>query len=67
MKKLYKSNEKVLSGVCSGLGIYFGLDPVLIRIIFIVFLITGGIIYPAIAYFVMSAIIPEETNIIDGN
>nr|WP_317358795.1 PspC domain-containing protein [uncultured Tyzzerella sp.] len=67
MKKLYKSNEKVISGVCSGLGVYFGLDPVIVRILFIVFLISGLGIYPVIAYFIMSAIIPVENNIIDMN
>lgn len=67
MKKLYKSNEKVISGVCSGLGVYFGLDPVIIRILFIVFFISSLGIYPIISYFIMASIIPVENNIIDIN
>ncbi|WP_317366760.1 PspC domain-containing protein [uncultured Tyzzerella sp.] len=67
MKRLYKSNEKVISGVCGGLGVYFGVDPVLVRVLFIVFFLTALGIYPIIAYFIMSAIIPTDNNIIDGS
>ncbi len=65
MKRIYKSNEKVISGVCGGIGNYFGIDPVIIRILFIIFLITNWFIYPFIAYFVMASILPQETDIID--
>lgn len=65
MKKLYRSNERVLAGVCSGLGVYLGIDPVLIRLLFIVFLITNLFFYPIIAYSIMSCIIPKDSNIID--
>lgn len=65
MKKIYKSNEKVISGVCAGIGNYLGIDPVIIRILFIIFLITNWFIYPFIAYFVMASILPSETNVID--
>ncbi len=67
MKRLYRSNEKVISGVCSGLGVYFGIDPVIVRLLFIVFLITTLGFYPIIAYFIMASIIPIENNIIDSN
>ncbi len=66
MKKLYRSNEKVIKGVCSGLAIYLNIDPVFVRIGFIIFLITSGFIYPTIAYIIMSSLIPIETNIIDN-
>lgn len=36
-KKLYRnSDDVVIAGVCSGLGAYFGIDPVIIRILFVV-------------------------------
>lgn len=35
-KKLYRDvSNKVIGGVCSGLGVYFGADPVMIRLIFV--------------------------------
>lgn len=41
IKKLYRSSEgKILGGVCSGLGDYFQVDPILLRLLFI-FLIIG--------------------------
>ncbi len=41
-KRLFRNiDEKVLGGVCSGLGAYFGVDKVLFRIIFLIFFIIG--------------------------
>lgn len=43
MKKLYRSNEdKIIWGVCGGLGEYFQIDSVIIRILFILMLFAGG-------------------------
>ena len=37
-KKLYRDeNHKVLGGVCSGIANYFSIDPIIIRILFVVF------------------------------
>lgn len=33
---------RILGGVCGGLGHYFGVDPWLVRLLFIVFAITAG-------------------------
>lgn len=36
-KRVYRDpDDQVIAGVCSGLGAYFGVDPVLIRIIFVI-------------------------------
>ncbi|MFA0822877.1 MAG: PspC domain-containing protein [Methanomethylovorans sp.] len=58
-KKLCRSrNERVIAGVCGGIGTYLNVDPTLIRLlwIFLIFLGGGGI--PA--YFIAWLIIPEE-------
>lgn len=37
MEKLYRSNtHQIIGGVCGGLGEYFGIDPIIIRILWIV-------------------------------
>jgi phage shock protein C len=55
MKKLYRSRKnKVLMGVCGGIGEYFEIDPVIIRIIFV---FTG---IGLLAYFIIGLIIPLE-------
>ena len=42
-KRLYRNqSEKMIAGVCSGLGDYMGLDPTVVRLIFILLFIMGG-------------------------
>ena len=42
-KKLFRSRDnKVIGGVCGGLGEYFGIDPVILRIIFVVMIFVHG-------------------------
>lgn len=60
MKRLYRSrNDRMLSGLASGLGYYIGLDPTVVRLIFAlsaIFLFP----FPIIIYLVMMLIVPEE-------
>lgn len=43
-KRLYRSQEnRIIAGVCGGLGEYFDIDPVLIRIINVILIFPGGI------------------------
>ncbi len=56
-KKLYKSRKnKVLCGVCSGLGEYLGVDPVLVRVLWVLFALGGG--SGLLAYVIACLIIP---------
>ena len=59
-KRLYRSeNNKVIAGVCGGIAEYFGVDPVLVRIIFVVLLIVSfGT--AAIAYLIAWIIVPKR-------
>lgn len=57
-KRLTRSgNDRMLCGVCTGLGKYLGVDPTVIRILFVLFGFTGSGI---LAYLVMAVLIPEE-------
>jgi phage shock protein C len=58
-KRLYRSrNERWLAGICGGLGHYFGLDPTLIRALFVLFgLVVGG---GLLLYIILWIIIPLE-------
>ncbi|MBC8163779.1 MAG: PspC domain-containing protein [Roseiflexaceae bacterium] len=43
--------EKIMSGVCGGLGEYLGVDPVIVRLIFVLVTLTTGLgvlVYPAL-------------------
>jgi phage shock protein C len=56
-KRLYRSREKVIAGVCGGIAERYGWDPVLVRVIFAcLFFFGGGFIFPV--YIVIWAITP---------
>ena len=41
-KKLYRSNERKIFGVCGGVAEYFGWDPTLVRVIWAIASVTSG-------------------------
>jgi phage shock protein C len=60
VKRLYRSrNERMIAGICGGLGEYFSIDPTLVRLIFVFgTIITGtGLFW---AYLIMLLVVPEE-------
>ena len=50
-------DNRLLAGVCSGLGEYFEIDPIIIRIIWII-LIIGG--YGILLYLLFWLIVPRK-------
>ncbi len=52
------SKNKVLFGVCGGLGEYFNIDPTLIRLFWIIFSLVYGV--GILAYLIAVVIIPKE-------
>jgi phage shock protein C len=58
-KKLYKSNRnKMISGVCGGVGEFFGIDPTLVRLGWVVFCALGG--SGILAYIIAAIIVPQN-------
>lgn len=58
-RKLYKSrNNRQLAGVCGGIGEYFNIDPVIVRLLVVAFTLAGGA--GLIAYIIGMIIIPER-------
>ncbi|MBQ9886850.1 MAG: PspC domain-containing protein [Lachnospiraceae bacterium] len=64
MKKLIRSKkDRIIGGVCGGMGLYLNVDPNIVRLVWALLGLTGtGLILYIVAYF----IIPEESDIIDG-
>lgn len=52
--------DRMIAGVCAGLGDYLDMDPTVVRLIFVLlFFVTGpGVL---LAYLIMALIIPSET------
>lgn len=58
-KRIYKINQgKMVDGVCGGIANYFGLDPTLVRLAWVIFTAMGG--SGILAYIVCSVVIPRE-------
>ena len=50
MKKLYKSNNRMICGVCAGIAEYLGIDPTVVRLLWAALGLTGtGILLYLIA------------------
>ena len=59
-KKLHNSrNNRMIAGICGGLGEYFGIDPTMIRLGWVLFCAMGG--SGIVAYIIAAIIIPEYT------
>lgn len=59
-KRLYRSrSNRMLSGVCGGLGEFFSIDPTVIRLIFVLGTVFGlGSLL--VAYIVLMIVVPQE-------
>ncbi len=59
-RKLFKSTNKMLAGVCAGIGEYFNIDPTVIRVIYAALsLLCAG--FPGIIlYIILCIVIPNR-------
>jgi len=65
MHRLYKSGtDKVFDGVCGGIGEFLDIDPVIIRLVWIMLVIFGGT--GLLAYLVAMILIPRKTDDVPG-
>lgn len=60
MKKLYKSNNRMICGVCAGIAEYLGIDPTVVRLIWAALGLTGtGILL----YIIAALVTPENMDV----
>ncbi|RKM53970.1 PspC domain-containing protein [Butyrivibrio sp. X503] len=62
-KKLYKSYERKICGVCGGIAEYMDVDPTIVRLIWILASIGGGIGIPV--YIAAAIIMDDKPDCID--
>ena len=61
MKKLYRSNNnKVFFGIIGGVGEYFDLDPVILRLLWVLITFFTGLGPGLMVYLVAALIIPKK-------
>lgn len=59
IKRLYRSrDDRMVAGVCAGLADYIGVDPTIVRLLFVLGLFVGGATFWA--YLIMMLIVPEK-------
>lgn len=60
-RKLYRSNNnKMICGVCGGIGEYFNIDPTIIRLVWALFACSGAGI---LVYLIAAIIIPLDIDV----
>lgn len=58
MKRLLRSNNRMVCGVCAGIGEYLNIDPTVVRLLWVIFSIASfgtGLL----AYIIAALIMPE--------
>ena len=59
MHRLYRSRtDRMIGGVCGGLGKYLTIDPTVVRLIFVLALLLGG--HGLLVYLILLLVVPEE-------
>ena len=56
--RMYRDpDHRIIGGVCAGMGAYWDIDPLIVRIIFLALLLAGGV--GAIVYIILYIVLPE--------
>jgi len=61
MKRLYRSNKnRMIAGICGGIGEYFDIDPTLVRVIYIIVSVFSVAFPGILVYLILWVIIPHS-------
>ena len=63
MKKLLRSSNHILAGVCGGIAEYFAVDPTLIRIAFVLLSLFSACFPGLLVYIIMMVLMPNYDQI----
>lgn len=60
-KKLYRSRtDKMLAGVCGGIGAYLNIDPTVIRVIYVTLSVFSAAFPGLLLYIILAILMPQE-------
>lgn len=63
MKKLFRSSNRILAGVCGGIAEYFGVDPTVIRVLYLVLSLFSAGFPGLILYLILMIMMPNYDQI----
>ena len=58
-KKLQRSANKMVAGVCGGIAEYFDVDPTLIRVVYVALTIFSAAFPGVLLYLIMALLMPQ--------
>ena len=59
MKKLYRSPNRILAGVCGGIAEYLNIDPTVVRVLYIVLSFFSAAFPGLLLYLILLLFIPN--------
>ncbi len=59
MKKLYRSSNRIVAGVCGGIAEYFDVDPTLIRVVYLALTLFSVAFPGLLLYLIMMILMPN--------
>jgi len=59
-KKLYRSENRIVGGVCAGIAEYFNIDPTLVRLLYLIISLFSAAFPGLIIYLIMLLVIPNK-------
>ncbi len=59
--KLSRSNDKVLGGVCAGIAKYFGWDPAITRLLYVIISVASAAFPGTLVYLILWMLLPKES------
>jgi phage shock protein C len=63
MKKLFRSSNRILAGVCGGIAEYFGIDPTVIRVLYMVLSLFTAAFPGLLLYILLMILMPNYDQI----
>lgn len=67
MKKLQRSANRILAGVCGGIAEYFDLDPTLIRVVYVLLSLFSACFPGLLVYIIMMLLMPNNNQVDTNN
>jgi phage shock protein C len=65
-KRLKRSNNKLIAGVCGGLAEYFGMDPTIVRVAYVLISVVSAAFPGILAYIILMFVMPPPDQTAGG-
>lgn len=60
-KRLMRSDHGMIAGVCAGIADYFGIDPTIVRVLYVLMVLFAG--FGVLLYLILWIVMPKQKSI----